>query len=104
VASTVGVRIIANVTSEAGPEPCIKEDVKEANIKYSSINQRAIVHSSLMTAKGDYTEQLVDDRLETPGDTGQVASLSPNPDLFEQTLSVAKSPQCLLVVFQESVS
>jgi len=58
VASTVGVRIIDSVTSEVGHEHCIMDDVKKANFKYSPIEQRAIVHSSLMPAKGDYTEQL----------------------------------------------
>jgi len=58
VASTVGVRIIDNFTSGAGIELCINDDFKKAYFKYSPNKQRAIVYSSLIIAKGDYTEQL----------------------------------------------
>jgi len=53
VASTVGVRIIDNVTSDEATQPCIKDDMKKANYKYSPNKQRANLHSSLLTAKGD---------------------------------------------------
>jgi len=53
VASTVGVRIIDNVTSDNATQPCLKDDVKEANSKYSPNKQLANLHSSLLTAKGD---------------------------------------------------
>ena len=58
MASTVGVRIIDNVTSEVGTEPCIRDDVKKGNLKNSPNKHRANVHASLITAKGDYSEQL----------------------------------------------
>ena len=61
MASTVGVRIIDNVTSEVGTELCINDDVKKAYFKYSPNKQPAIVHSSSITAKGDYSERLGDD-------------------------------------------
>ena len=109
VASTVGVRNTDNVTSEVGTEPCIKDDVKKAYFKYSPNKQRTNVHSSLIIAKGDYTEQLCVDWLEAPEDMGQVFSLSMNPNIFDQlpvcgnvsTMSVCGiSRTCLLKLFQ----
>ena len=63
MASTAGWHILDIITSEARSEPCIKDDERKANVKKSPMKQFAIVHSKLMTTKGD-------EWLETPGDRG----------------------------------